>query len=145
MSCNILTSRLKILGVPFVYWYIFSLPIFITLFVPYLCSFSTKESESKSQWKLCFKLYCLLDADSISVDSIEYLFLFEQVIEQSTNLQRAELSFETVFVQVTTPVVIMRFNLLSCIIHSFYFIGLLCFYSALINVLRAVIAIKRSA
>uniref|UniRef100_A0A3P9KCI2 Pleckstrin homology, MyTH4 and FERM domain containing H3 n=1 Tax=Oryzias latipes TaxID=8090 RepID=A0A3P9KCI2_ORYLA len=41
-------------------------------------SFTTKESESKSQWKLCFKLYCLLDADNISVDSIEYLFLFEQ-------------------------------------------------------------------
>lgn len=46
-----------------------------------LTSFSTKESESKSQWKLCFKLYCLLDADSISVDSIEYLFLFEQCHE----------------------------------------------------------------
>uniref|UniRef100_A0A8C5ENT5 Pleckstrin homology, MyTH4 and FERM domain containing H3 n=1 Tax=Gouania willdenowi TaxID=441366 RepID=A0A8C5ENT5_GOUWI len=36
---------------------------------------------SKSQWKLCFKLYCLLDADSISVDSIEYFFLFEQCHE----------------------------------------------------------------
>ncbi|XP_024920529.1 pleckstrin homology domain-containing family H member 3 isoform X1 [Cynoglossus semilaevis] len=46
-----------------------------------LTSFSTKETESKSQWKLCFKLYCLLDADSISVDSIEYLFLFEQCHE----------------------------------------------------------------
>uniref|UniRef100_A0A3Q1H8Z0 Uncharacterized protein n=1 Tax=Anabas testudineus TaxID=64144 RepID=A0A3Q1H8Z0_ANATE len=46
-----------------------------------LTSFSTKESETKSQWKLCFKLYCLLDADSISVDSIEYLFLFEQCHE----------------------------------------------------------------
>uniref|UniRef100_A0A8D3A010 Pleckstrin homology, MyTH4 and FERM domain containing H3 n=1 Tax=Scophthalmus maximus TaxID=52904 RepID=A0A8D3A010_SCOMX len=46
-----------------------------------LTSLSTKESESKSQWKLCFKLYCLLDADSISVDSIEYLFLFEQCHE----------------------------------------------------------------
>uniref|UniRef100_A0A3P8WP96 Pleckstrin homology, MyTH4 and FERM domain containing H3 n=1 Tax=Cynoglossus semilaevis TaxID=244447 RepID=A0A3P8WP96_CYNSE len=44
-------------------------------------TFSTKETESKSQWKLCFKLYCLLDADSISVDSIEYLFLFEQCHE----------------------------------------------------------------
>ncbi|TKS92188.1 Unconventional myosin-X [Collichthys lucidus] len=43
--------------------------------------FSTKESESKTQWKLCFKLYCLLDADSISVDSIEYLLLFEQCHE----------------------------------------------------------------
>ncbi|XP_037544553.1 pleckstrin homology domain-containing family H member 3 [Nematolebias whitei] len=46
-----------------------------------LTSFTTKESESKSQWKLCFKLYCLLDADGISVDSIEYLFLFEQCHE----------------------------------------------------------------
>ncbi|XP_073350405.1 pleckstrin homology domain-containing family H member 3 isoform X1 [Pagrus major] len=46
-----------------------------------LTSLSTKESESKSQWKLCFKLYCLLDADSISVDSIEYLLLFEQCHE----------------------------------------------------------------
>uniref|UniRef100_A0A3P9NWA8 Pleckstrin homology, MyTH4 and FERM domain containing H3 n=1 Tax=Poecilia reticulata TaxID=8081 RepID=A0A3P9NWA8_POERE len=45
-----------------------------------LC-FTTKESESQSQWKLCFKLYCLLDADGISVDSIEYLFLFEQCHE----------------------------------------------------------------
>uniref|UniRef100_A0A3Q2QEC5 Pleckstrin homology, MyTH4 and FERM domain containing H3 n=1 Tax=Fundulus heteroclitus TaxID=8078 RepID=A0A3Q2QEC5_FUNHE len=44
-------------------------------------TFTAKESESKSQWKLCFKLYCLLDADSISVDSIEYLFLFEQCHE----------------------------------------------------------------
>lgn len=46
-----------------------------------LTSFSTKESESKTQCKLCFKLYCLLDADSISVDSIEYLLLFEQCHE----------------------------------------------------------------
>ncbi|KAM6904379.1 pleckstrin homology domain-containing family H member 3 [Xenentodon cancila] len=46
-----------------------------------LTSFTSKESESKSQWKLCFKLYCLLDADSISVDSIEYFFLFEQCHE----------------------------------------------------------------
>ncbi|XP_076000105.1 pleckstrin homology domain-containing family H member 3 [Genypterus blacodes] len=46
-----------------------------------LTSFSTKESEPNSPWKLCFKLYCLLDADSISVDSIEYLFLFEQCHE----------------------------------------------------------------
>ncbi|CAL8273305.1 unnamed protein product [Lota lota] len=42
---------------------------------------SNKESEAPCQWKLCFKLYCLLDADSISVDSIEYLFLFEQCHE----------------------------------------------------------------
>ncbi|XP_029013888.1 pleckstrin homology domain-containing family H member 3 isoform X2 [Betta splendens] len=46
-----------------------------------LTSFSSKEAETKSQWKLCFKLYCLLDADGISVDSIEYLFLFEQCHE----------------------------------------------------------------
>ncbi|XP_041673361.1 pleckstrin homology domain-containing family H member 3 [Cheilinus undulatus] len=52
-----------------------------TLIADILTSLSSKESESKSQWKLCFKLYCLLDADSISVDSIEYLFLFEQCHE----------------------------------------------------------------
>ncbi|XP_041854232.1 pleckstrin homology domain-containing family H member 3 isoform X1 [Melanotaenia boesemani] len=52
-----------------------------TLIADILTSFTTKESESKSQWKLCFKLYCLLDADSISVDSIEYFFLFEQCHE----------------------------------------------------------------
>lgn len=54
-------------------------PPFVT---PPLCSLTTKESESKSQWKLCFKLYCLLDADSISVDSVEYLLLYEQVRER---------------------------------------------------------------
>nr|XP_046160222.1 unconventional myosin-X-like isoform X1 [Oncorhynchus gorbuscha] len=42
---------------------------------------SAKEPDSDSQWRLCFKLYCLLDADTISVDSIEYLFLFEQCHE----------------------------------------------------------------
>lgn len=63
-------------------------PSFLTLSVPLLCSFSTKESESKTQWKLCFKLYCLLDADSISVDSIEYLLLFEQVMEQNASKGR---------------------------------------------------------
>ncbi|XP_029944753.1 pleckstrin homology domain-containing family H member 3 [Salarias fasciatus] len=46
-----------------------------------LTSLTAKEPESKAQWKLCFKLYCLLDADSISVDSIEYFFLFEQCHE----------------------------------------------------------------
>uniref|UniRef100_A0A1A7YED1 Pleckstrin homology domain containing, family H (With MyTH4 domain) member 3 n=1 Tax=Iconisemion striatum TaxID=60296 RepID=A0A1A7YED1_9TELE len=46
-----------------------------------LTSLTTKETESKSQWKLSFKLYCLLDADNISVDSIEYFFLFEQCHE----------------------------------------------------------------
>ncbi|KAL0992802.1 hypothetical protein UPYG_G00098660 [Umbra pygmaea] len=39
------------------------------------------QSDSESHWRLCFKLYCLLDTDSISVDSIEYLFLFEQCHE----------------------------------------------------------------
>lgn len=60
----------------------------ICTFVPCLsplCSLSAKESESSSQWKLCFKLYCLLDADSISVDSIEYLFLYEQVMKQPSS------------------------------------------------------------
>uniref|UniRef100_A0A8C9YMY8 Pleckstrin homology, MyTH4 and FERM domain containing H3 n=1 Tax=Sander lucioperca TaxID=283035 RepID=A0A8C9YMY8_SANLU len=52
-----------------------------SLIADILTSLATKESESESQWKLCFKLYCLLDADSISVDSIEYLFLFEQCHE----------------------------------------------------------------
>ncbi|KAM8824839.1 pleckstrin homology domain-containing family H member 3 isoform 2-T2 [Synchiropus picturatus] len=46
-----------------------------------LTSFSSKESECSSPWKLCFKLYCLLDADSISVDSPEYLLLFEKCHE----------------------------------------------------------------
>lgn len=52
----------------------------------FLCSFSTKESEPNSPWRLCFKLYCLLDADSISADSIEYLFLFEQVPKRRDRL-----------------------------------------------------------
>ncbi|XP_010872851.4 pleckstrin homology domain-containing family H member 3 isoform X2 [Esox lucius] len=42
---------------------------------------SVKGPDSDSQWRLCFKLYCLLDIDAISVDSIEYLFLFEQCHE----------------------------------------------------------------
>ncbi|XP_046893765.1 pleckstrin homology domain-containing family H member 3 isoform X1 [Hypomesus transpacificus] len=42
---------------------------------------SAKEPEQELQWKLCFKLYCLLDADSIAEDSIEYFFLFEQCHE----------------------------------------------------------------
>ncbi|XP_030649887.1 pleckstrin homology domain-containing family H member 3 isoform X1 [Chanos chanos] len=37
--------------------------------------------EPDSQWRLCFKLYCLLDTDNISTDSIEYLFLYEQCHE----------------------------------------------------------------
>ncbi|KAJ8284426.1 hypothetical protein COCON_G00032760 [Conger conger] len=41
----------------------------------------TKESESDAQWRLCFKLYCLLDTESIPTDSIEYTFLFEQCHE----------------------------------------------------------------
>ncbi|KAM9391564.1 pleckstrin homology domain-containing family H member 3 [Pholidichthys leucotaenia] len=52
-----------------------------SLIADVLTSFFAKESEAKSPWKLRFKLYCLLDADSISVDSIEYLFLFEQCHE----------------------------------------------------------------
>lgn len=50
------------------------------------CSLNSKDPEPKSQWKLCFKLYCLLDTESISVDSIEYLFLFEQVMKQNTDV-----------------------------------------------------------
>lgn len=73
-----------------------------------MCSFSTKESETKSQWKLCFKLYCLLDADSVSVDSIEYLFLFEQVMEQNMTLSRVFLLWLAI------SVLLMRYNLLSC-------------------------------
>ncbi|XP_064177696.1 pleckstrin homology domain-containing family H member 3 isoform X1 [Anguilla rostrata] len=41
---------------------------------------STKEPESDAQWSLCFKLYCFLDTESIPTDSIEYTFLFEQVL-----------------------------------------------------------------
>lgn len=94
ISCNILTSRLQI------HLYISIFVPFLTLTVPLLCSLTTKESESKSQWKLCFKLYCLLDADSISVDSIEYLFLFEQVMEQNTAPLRGRvLLYESVFVR----------------------------------------------
>ncbi|XP_022522955.1 pleckstrin homology domain-containing family H member 3 isoform X1 [Astyanax mexicanus] len=37
--------------------------------------------EPDSEWRLCFKLYCLLDTDNISTDSIEYLFLYEQCHE----------------------------------------------------------------
>ncbi|XP_072561208.1 pleckstrin homology domain-containing family H member 3 isoform X2 [Paramormyrops kingsleyae] len=42
---------------------------------------AAKDPDPESQWRLSFKLYCLLDADSISVDSIEYIFLFEQCHE----------------------------------------------------------------
>lgn len=63
-----------------------------------MCSFSTKETESKSQWKLCFKLYCLLDADSISVDSIEYLFLFEQVMKQNMTLSKVSVTLGLSFI-----------------------------------------------
>lgn len=56
------------------------MPLLLTRCVPQPTSFSTEEPDSDSQWKLCFKIYCLLDTDSISVDSIEYLFLFEQVV-----------------------------------------------------------------
>ncbi|XP_015217446.2 pleckstrin homology domain-containing family H member 3 isoform X1 [Lepisosteus oculatus] len=37
-----------------------------------------KDPSSEGQWRLCFKLYCFLDTDGISTDSIEHLFLFEQ-------------------------------------------------------------------
>uniref|UniRef100_A0A8C7KX81 Pleckstrin homology, MyTH4 and FERM domain containing H3 n=1 Tax=Oncorhynchus kisutch TaxID=8019 RepID=A0A8C7KX81_ONCKI len=57
-----------------------------TIIADILTSLSAKEPDSDSQWRLCFKLYCLLDADAISVDSIEYFFLFEQV----TNLTERE-------------------------------------------------------
>lgn len=50
-------------------------------------SLNSKDPEAKSQWKLCFKLYCLLDTESISVDSIEYLFLFEQVMKQNPDVR----------------------------------------------------------
>lgn len=69
------------------YMQLFITTLFSNCFIPLLNSFSAKESESKSQWKLCFKLYCLLDADSISVDTIEYLFLFEQVIHPTQTLK----------------------------------------------------------
>ncbi|KTG44656.1 hypothetical protein cypCar_00005056 [Cyprinus carpio] len=36
---------------------------------------SAKDPDSDCQCRLCFKLYCLLDTDSISTDNIEYLFL----------------------------------------------------------------------
>ncbi|KAL4657804.1 unconventional myosin-X-like [Arapaima gigas] len=42
---------------------------------------SAKDPESDGQQRLSFKLYCLLDVDSISADSIEYTFLFEQCHE----------------------------------------------------------------
>ncbi|XP_048847725.1 pleckstrin homology domain-containing family H member 3 isoform X2 [Brienomyrus brachyistius] len=42
---------------------------------------AAKDPDPDSQWRLSFKLYCLLDTDSISIDSIEYIFLFEQCHE----------------------------------------------------------------
>ncbi|XP_033913785.1 unconventional myosin-X-like isoform X3 [Acipenser ruthenus] len=39
---------------------------------------AAREPESEHQWKLCFKLYCFLDTDSVPKDSIEVTFLFEQ-------------------------------------------------------------------
>ncbi|XP_077591007.1 unconventional myosin-X isoform X1 [Stigmatopora nigra] len=51
------------------------------LIVDILTSVSNKDCGSRGQRKLCFKIYCLLDADSIPVDSIEYIFLFEQCHE----------------------------------------------------------------
>uniref|UniRef100_A0A8C4H7X6 Pleckstrin homology, MyTH4 and FERM domain containing H3 n=1 Tax=Dicentrarchus labrax TaxID=13489 RepID=A0A8C4H7X6_DICLA len=57
------------------------LPILIWSLVTLLSHDNHRNCISPSSWKLCFKLYCLLDADSISVDSIEYLLLFEQCHE----------------------------------------------------------------
>ncbi|MBN3296511.1 MYO10 protein, partial [Amia calva] len=48
---------------------------------------SADEPESESQWRLCFKLYCLLDAEGISTHSVEYHFLFEQCHEMVTRGQ----------------------------------------------------------
>ncbi|XP_036376671.1 pleckstrin homology domain-containing family H member 3 isoform X1 [Megalops cyprinoides] len=42
---------------------------------------ATREPESDTQWRLCFKLYCFLDTESIPSDNIEYTFLFEQCHE----------------------------------------------------------------
>uniref|UniRef100_A0A8C1X6I5 Pleckstrin homology, MyTH4 and FERM domain containing H3 n=1 Tax=Cyprinus carpio TaxID=7962 RepID=A0A8C1X6I5_CYPCA len=42
---------------------------------------SAKDPDSDCQCRLCFKLYCLLDTENISTDSIEYLFLYEQCHE----------------------------------------------------------------
>ncbi|XP_017553002.1 pleckstrin homology domain-containing family H member 3 isoform X2 [Pygocentrus nattereri] len=50
-----------------------------TIIADVITSLSVKEPDS--EWRLCFKLYCLLDTDNISTDSIEYLFLYEQCHE----------------------------------------------------------------
>ncbi|KAJ8414419.1 hypothetical protein AAFF_G00052890 [Aldrovandia affinis] len=42
---------------------------------------SAKEPEPDAKWRLCFKLYCFLDTESIPNDSLEYTFLFEQCHE----------------------------------------------------------------
>ncbi|KPP69599.1 unconventional myosin-X-like [Scleropages formosus] len=42
---------------------------------------SAKEPESDAQRRLYFKLYCFLDMESISSESVEYIFLFEQCHE----------------------------------------------------------------
>ncbi|XP_076851579.1 pleckstrin homology domain-containing family H member 3 isoform X2 [Brachyhypopomus gauderio] len=52
-----------------------------TIIADVITSLSAKEPDSDSQWRLCFKLYCLLDTDNISADSMEYLFLYEQCHE----------------------------------------------------------------
>ncbi|XP_058862535.1 pleckstrin homology domain-containing family H member 3 isoform X2 [Acipenser ruthenus] len=49
-----------------------------TIVADILTSLAAKEPESEHQWKLCFKLYCFLDTDSVPKDSIEFTFLFEQ-------------------------------------------------------------------
>ncbi|KAL4660520.1 unconventional myosin-X-like [Arapaima gigas] len=42
---------------------------------------SAKEPDSDPQRRLYFKLYCFLDTESVSAQSIEYIFLFEQCHE----------------------------------------------------------------
>ncbi|MBN3323482.1 MYO10 protein, partial [Atractosteus spatula] len=49
-----------------------------TIIADILTSLFAKDPSSEGQWRLCFKLYCFLDTDGISTDSIEHLFLFEQ-------------------------------------------------------------------
>ncbi|XP_028843130.1 pleckstrin homology domain-containing family H member 3 isoform X2 [Denticeps clupeoides] len=52
-----------------------------TIIADVLTRFQNLSSKDLSKWHLCFKLYCLLDTDSISVDSMEYLLLYEQCHE----------------------------------------------------------------
>ncbi|XP_043910642.1 pleckstrin homology domain-containing family H member 3 [Protopterus annectens] len=55
-----------------------------TIIADILTRFENLMSDEKclhSQWRLCFKLYCLLDTDRVPKDSIEYKFIFEQAHE----------------------------------------------------------------